>query len=289
MKRTLATLTLVLFAAPLSAQKAKPVSVEVEQINDRRTSGSFSQLTIAMKTPAIRSAEVAAARVLVAAATDDSGRNLVDAERGEPELEPNHRMAMPGQDPAAPAMVTVTLKNPDRKATKLTEVRGEIELYMPAKDANSVAEIPKFMSQSGKALNHKALKANGVEIAIVSGAQLDAEKKRIADAKRKEYKEMGYEGESLEQMLTSILSSVLNLQESELLARIKDPNKRIQEIAYVDASGDVKRVMTSDEEGMTKFYTWGGKPEADWKLRVSMKTSKNLVRHAFALTDVPLP
>jgi hypothetical protein len=35
--------------------------------------------------------------------------------------------------------------------------------------------------------------------------------------------------------------------------------------------------------------TWVGKPQADWKMRVSMKTSKNIVRYPFALSDVPLP
>jgi hypothetical protein len=35
--------------------------------------------------------------------------------------------------------------------------------------------------------------------------------------------------------------------------------------------------------------SWGDKPQADWGLRISMKTPKNLVKQAFTLTNVALP
>lgn len=292
--KTVAALALALSAASLIAQpKAAPVEVKIDRINDRRTSGSFSQLSIVLELPKIRSAEVEASRVLISAATDDSGRSLLDPEASEPQLQPNFRMSRPGAEPETPpppATVDLTLLNPARKATKVKEVRGEIELYMPSKDPNSVAEIPKFTSTSGKAIAHKALKANGVELALLSDKQIEAERKRIADAKRKEYKDSGWEDEeSLNATIASMLESLLTVQESDLLVRIKDPNERIQDIAYVDAAGEVKRVSTRSEEGVVYLSTWEGKPAPDWKLRVSMKTPKNMVRYAFALKDVALP
>jgi hypothetical protein len=247
-------------------------------------------LSISLELPKIRSSEVEASRVLLAAATDDSGKSLLDPEATEPQLEPNMSGRMGGAATPPPASVRVMLANPDRKATTVKEVRGEIELYMPAKDPNSVAEVAKFVSLSGKPFAHKALKANGVEITLLTEKQIEAERKRIADAKRKEYKDAGWEdGESLEGMLTNLLQSLLGLQESDLLLRIKDPNKRIQEIGYIDAAGEVKRFSTRDEEGLTYLSTWGDKPQPDWKLRISMKTAKNMVRHSFALKDLALP
>jgi hypothetical protein len=185
----------------------------------------------------------------------------------------------------------VSLKNPSRKATKVTDVRGEVELYMPSKDPNSVAEIAKFLSFSGKPLTHKALKANGVELSLVSPAQIAAEKKRIGDAKRKEYKDAGYEdGEDLENMVKSTLDYTLNFEPSDIPVRLKDPNKRIQEVSYITASGEVKPVsVRTGDEGMYVISSWGDPPQPDWKLRVSMKTPKNLVRYPFALKDVALP
>jgi hypothetical protein len=290
--RTLARLALLLSAASLLAQKPAPVDVTVQQVNDRRTSGSFSQLSITLELPKVKAGDMAASRVLIAAASDDTGRSLADPQQSEPQLEPNMRRpdAAGAETKPSPATVSVTLLNPDRKATKVKEVRGEIELYMPGKDANSVAEIPKFLSLSGKPLPHKALKANAVEIAILNAAQLEAERKRILDAKRKEYKASGWEdGEDLENMLRSQTESLLALEESDLLVRIKDPNHRIQNIVYVDAAGETKNISTRNDEGLTYFSTWGEKPQPDWKLRVSMKTPKNTVRYAFALKDVPLP
>lgn len=286
--KTIAVFALALCTIPLIAQKATPVEVKVQQVNDRRTSGSFSRLTIDLELPKILSSEVAASRVLIAAATDDSGQSLIDPEAGEPELELNFRRAV--DDKAPPATISVALKNPARAAMSVKEVRGEVELYMPGKDPNSVAEIARFVSFSGKPLAHKALKANGVEIALLSKPQIEAERKRIADAKRKEYKADGWEdGESLDQTIASVLETALPVEESDLLLRIKDPSQRIQELAYVDAAGEVKRISTREEEGLTWLSTWGEKPQGDWKLRISMKTPKNMVRHSFAVKDVPLP
>jgi hypothetical protein len=295
--RTTITIALALFASVSAATvfaqpKATPVEVSIKQVNDRRTSGSFAQLNISLELPKISSRDVEASRVLIVAATDDSGSSLLDPEASEPQLEPNFRGSLTGRDDKIPppATVTVTLKNPDRKAKTVKEVRGEIELYMPGKDPNSVAEVAKFMSSPGKPLTHKALKANGVEIALVSSAQLAAERKRLGDAKRKEYVEAGWTpGEDLDNMVKSYTESLLTVEDSDVLVRIKDPNSRIQDLAYVDAAGETKRISNRTDEGFTYLTTWGEKPQADWKLKVSMKTPKNLVRYSFALKDVALP
>jgi hypothetical protein len=270
----------LLLAAPL----AHAVDVKVTEVADRRSSGSFAQFMIELQIPSVKSTDVAASRVIVSAATDDKGTNLVDAE-SQPSLDANMR-----PDASRPASVSMTLKNPSRKATRVTEIRGEIELYMPGKDPNSTADIAKFTSLAGKPLAHKALKANGVEIALISPAQIAAEKKKLGDAKRVEVKDYGYDAETLESVVSSYVDSALRVEESDVLLRIKDPNKRIQDISYVDAAGEAKHVSRSDnEQGFTVLSTWGEKPQADWKMRIAMRTPKNLVRQPFTIKDVPLP
>ncbi|MEO8379224.1 MAG: hypothetical protein ABI779_06135 [Acidobacteriota bacterium] len=287
MKKTIA---LLLFTTS-AALAQKPADVTIQQVIDRRSNGSFAELSITLQLPKVMSSQVAASRVLVKTAVDDTGQSLINAELQEPELDANMRGTMSRSSEDSPIQVSMTLKNPSRKAKKVGDVRGEIELFMPSKDPNSLAEVPKFLSFSGKTLNHKALKANGVEITLVSAAQVAAEKKRIGDAKRKEFKEAGYEdGENLEQMVQSTLDYALSFEPSDVPVRIKDPNKRIQQIAYVDAAGEVKQVMLRDAgEGLQKLATWGDAPQPDWRLRVSLKTPKNLVRYPFALKDVVLP
>ena len=279
---TMMGVTGILFAMTLAATPV--VDVAVARVHDRRTNGSFSQLDIALELPKIKAADVAAARVVVTAASDETGQDLVDHER-ETYLDPTYSRA---GDASAPATVSVTLKNPARTATKVREVRGEIELYMPSKDPNSVAEVAKFLSFSGKPLAHKALKTNGVDIALVSPAQLAAEKKKLGDAKRKEYADLGYEGETLDSVVTSYLDSLLVLDPTEVLLRVNDPANRIQEIVFIDSAGEIKRGSMRDDEGFTILATWE-EPKPDWSLRVSMRTDKNLVKHQFVLKDVPLP
>jgi hypothetical protein len=281
-------LALALLVAALDAAAQQKTDVALRQVNDRRSKGFFSELTIALELPKLQSSEVAASRVFVSAATDDAGNDLVDREAAEPQFDWNPRATMKDAPPM-PAVISVKLKNPARTARKVIAVAGEIELYLPGKDPNSVAEIPKFVTLSGKPLSHKALKANGVEIAMLSEAQIEAERKKRIDVKKKEYAEMGYSGEDLENAVRSATEGLLAVEENELLVRIKDPEKRIQEIAYVDAAGEVKMVSTRDDEGVVLLSTWGGMPQPDWKMRVSMKTPKSMVRYAFALSDVPLP
>ena len=277
---------LALFTVPLLAQPKTDVAIR--QVNDRRTNGSFSQLMITLELPKIPSPDVAASRVLVSTAVDDTGRNLIDAERGEAELEAN-RSGMSDPKQVTPVTVSVTLKNPDRKAKTVKQIAGEIELFMPSKDPNSIAEIPKFLSQSGKTLSHRALKANGVEITQLNATQIAAERKRLSDAKRKEATDAGMTGEDLESYVKTFEGMQLNLEPNDLLVRLKDPNKRIQEMSYVDGKGEVQHLSWREDEGLYIFSTWSEKPQPDWKLRVSMKTAKNIARYPFALNDVPLP
>ena len=159
----------LLFSLPAASQQKTDVSLK--QVNDRRSEGFFSELTLTLELPKIQSKEVTASRVYVTSATDDAGTDLVDPEEAEPRFEGNPRATMDDARPM-PASVSVKLKNPARKARKVAAVAGEIELYMPGKDPNSVAEIAKFTTMTGKALAHKALKANGVEIAILNATQV---------------------------------------------------------------------------------------------------------------------
>lgn len=283
-----APLPALVLVSLLCAQPALPAEVTVRNVNDRRTSGSFAQLDIRLELPKIRSSEVAASRVIVSAASDDTGTDLLDPDAGK-DLEPNMRMSMAGEVNNDPVTVSVSLKNPSRKATKVKEVRGEIELYMPSKDPNSVAQIPKFVLLAGKPLTHKALKANGVTITLLTPAQLADEKKRLGEIKRKEAQASGYTGEDLDAVVASYLDGLLNVEPGDLPMRVSDPQKRIQDITYIDAAGETKRFSSHEDQGITVFSAWGETPSPDWKLQVSMKTPKNVTRQPFTLANVALP
>ncbi|MGZ7030553.1 MAG: hypothetical protein ACXVIJ_01165 [Thermoanaerobaculia bacterium] len=281
----------IILAASLFAQTSnKPIEPKVYQVHDRRTNGSFSGLTLYVELPGVKNAEVAASRVLLRTATDDAGNDLMPKQKDEPQLDENARQQFEKDaNPPTPMTVSIEMKNPPRTAKMVKEVRGDIELYMPSRDPNGTATISKFLSQSGKSLSDRALKANGVDIAIISKAQFDATKAAAGEKRRAEAKAEGKEGEDLESDVKYFLDNYYTPEEGEVLLKVSDPNKHIESITYVDASGAVKRTHMQDEKGMVVLSMYGEKPAADWSLRVNMKTAKNISRYPFALTNIALP
>lgn len=281
---------LLFVAAPeLLAQRGTrapaPVEMKIAQVNDRRGGEYFERLQLMVELPKYTSKEVVAARVLVTSAVDETGRNLVPEESGEPGLESLGGLS--GDDD--PVRLAFDLAPPAREASRINEIRGEVELYMPSKDANSVAVIPKFLASKGKALSNKALKANGVEITLLSDQQYEAQKKKAAEAKRQELIKEDYPQDLIEDIVKSFLEYYPTPEENDVMVLMKDPKKVIQEITYVDGAGETKRVFVRDNEGIAFLSTWEGKPADDWTMRVSMKTAKSLARMPFALSGVELP
>lgn len=278
------------------AQKGKapagsgPVELSVKQVNDRRGGQFFERLELVVELSGVTAGEVSAARVLLRSAVDDSGRSLIAEDASElPLQETGGSRFEDDEDRKKPARLSFSLESPARTASTVREITGDVELYMPSKDPNSVALIPKFLSSKGKALSHKALKANGVEISMVSEQQFEAEKKRLAGLKRQEMAKEGYPEESITSILESFLEYFPTPEPNDVVVKIKDPRKAIHEVSYVDAEGQTKRVSLQENEGFTFLSTWEGAPEAGWSLRVNMKTPKNVVRRPFILKGVALP
>ncbi len=297
MKRAAFTLTIaLLLATPLVAQSAKkgkapapaPAQVSVSQVNDRRSTDSFAELTLRLELKGIDSKEVSATRVFVREATDETGRDLVDHSQSEPPLSPNMRGQYGGDDPS-PMTVDVSLRSPDRGAATLKSVSGDIELHMPGRDPDSVVMIPKYQAGAGKPLVNKGLKANGVEITIVTPAMLAADKKKGAEKKRAEAKAEGNDEDTIKYIVSSFEESFYAPGESDTVLRVKDPNKRIQEFAFVTPGQEPQRAFTSDEQGYTVLSSYGSAPAADTGLRITLQTPKSVVRQSFALQNVGLP
>jgi hypothetical protein len=278
-------------SAPAPISSVVPAKVSVVQVHDRRSDGSFfKRLEIDLELPDVPAADVAAARTVVTAAVDDTGRTLVPADSGKGPLQPIQQ-GRPGASGDKPerARVTLELKNPARKANVVASVTGEIELYMPGRDPNSVATISKFTAQEGKPLSDPALKANGIAITVMGKDQLEAEKKRLLEKLKQEAKKEGIKGEALAERIADFSSEFLKPEEGDIVLKVQSPEGRIQRMVYVDPAGEEKPASTSEKQGFTVLSTWGEKPGPDWSLRVRMNTPKTLVRYSCALKDVPLP
>jgi hypothetical protein len=296
MKKLTLVVTLVLLAVPLLAQGRKsagsPLKATVAQVADRRTTSFFSELSIRLELTDVKAADVSAVKVNVTRAVDDTGRDLVDP-KAEPKFEPTGGPMSFGrmrpEEDTSPATVTITLENPDREALTVQEVTGEVELYMPGKDRDAVAIIPKFQAQAGKPISHRALKASGVEIIVMGPAQLEAAKKKAGEAKRAEAKSQGADEETIAWMVSSVIDSFFTPATGEIALKIKDPNNRIHELGFVPPNGEAQRAFTQDRDGLMVLASYGEPVGADWALKVNLRTPKTVQKHTLSLKDIPLP
>ena len=271
---------------------ASPANATITALQDRRSSGHFARFTLGMELPDVPAVEAKAARVVVTKAVDDLGTNLVPEGAADARLEPTQRgqLGKPDGKPSPPTIVFAEMKNPPRKAKVLKEVSGEIELFMPGRDPNGEASLPKFLSLAGAPVEHAALRANGVELSILSKAQLAAERKKAEDAARAKLKKEGFtDGESLKGMVESELYSFPKGEEGEVVLRLKDPKKTVQDIKAFDGEGNPVFAGKSESAGLTTLTFWNEKPKPDWTLKVQMQSEKSLVRFTFAFRDLPIP
>lgn len=272
---------------------ASPANAKVVSVQDRRTSGSFAACRLGVELPDFPAHEVKAARVVVTKAADDLGTNLLRDDAAQARLEPTQRGQFGEPEKGKPvprAIVFPEMKNPPRNARALKEVAGELELFVPSRDPNGAAKVPKFLSLAGKPVPSAALAANGVEISILSKAQVAAERKKLEDAERAKARKDGVtDPDTLRSIVESELYSFPKGEEGEVVLRVKDPRKAILEIKAFDAEGNRVFGTDSEEKGFRILKFWNDKPKPDWSLQVEMRTEKSLVRQTFAFRDLPLP
>ena len=279
-------------AATPAPAKATPANATLKTVQDRRSEGHFPRCTLGIELPDIPAYEARASRVVVTKAVDDLGTNLVRDDAADARLEPTQRgsFGKPKEGPAPPTIVFAELKNPPRKARALMEVSGEIELYIPSRDPNGEAGFPKILSMAGKPLAHAALKANEVEISVLSQAQLEVERKKTGEAERAKARKEGItDEETIKSMVEYAVESFPKGGEGQIVLRVKDPKKVIQDFKMADGEGNLQFNGKSDEAGLTILEFWGDKPKPDWTMKVLMQSDTSLVRQTFVFRDVPLP
>lgn len=288
----------LLLATPLALPWAGKASdppvpgtrVSVVSLGDVRGSDSSSRLEIELELSDFPAAEVAAARLHVRRAVDDTGRDLVREDDRKSPLEPlrQGRSAGPDEKPA-PAVVQLKLRNPARKAKTVAEISGDVELYIPGRDPNAVATIPNISAWAGKRLESPPLSASGVSIAMLTEEQLEAEKKRQAEKRKEEARKRGALGEMLESMASAFAQAFFTPEAGDVVLMVDDPDGRVVQMALLNAAGEDQTNGRMQQQGLTVLSSSRRGPGPDWSLEVRLKTPKSEERRSFTLKDVPLP
>jgi hypothetical protein len=281
--------------APLPIE-AQGVRVTAGTIEDRRTTGKFfAGLEIELKLTGDDLEGARAARAVLKKAVDETGRDLLPEEKKEEDFSKSGGGSGPN--------LKLNLKNPARAASALTEVSGEIQLYLPSKDPAAIGTIDKFLSRMDKALASPALKGAQVELKVISPkayrekakkgeAEFKKEMAKHKDEMKKEAESQGMsekQQEGLMELAKGLMSMMGTVGDNDLIFEIKDKEKRLFDMEVVGRDGSVISNNGSMSSGDVKIMNYSEKVPADAKLRVYLKTKKSVMTSPFVMKDVPLP
>jgi hypothetical protein len=268
---------------------AIPGDVKVIEINDRRMS-PFPDLKVSFSVPALQASAVFGERILVRAATDDTGRSLVPEGDSASAFVLGSGRRPEGEKPT-PAVFRVSLASPSRSAKALRELSGDVELYVPGRDPAAVATVPNILPASGSPLADPTLRAYGIEIRVISKSAFDEELKGAKEQARQDAKKEGLPDSQVEESVSRVANDFPKVDPRfGPTLKVTDPEKRIAQWALVDGTGREVPILAFEQRGftiLTHSDTESSGP--GWGLRVRLFTPGSIVRGTFSVKDLPLP
>lgn len=258
------------------------LAVAAGDVTDRRRNDNlFASLEIELRLTGEAAAGARGARVAVEKAVDDTGRDLVKEESDAEEFAKSS-----GDGPPA---LKVELRNPARRATKVRELSGQVEIFAPERDPSAQTRVPNFASQMDRPIAAPQLKSAGVQVTAVSRKTYEAEKKEDAERRKKEAEGAGIAG-AMAQAFAGLFEGLFgDIGENDVLLKVDDPGKKVFAIDVLDAKGGPIDGMGAMKVSSFWILKFPEKLPPDAGLRIYVLTPKALVTERFALKDVPLP
>lgn len=283
MKRLLIGIAMSLIA---SYAFASDLNVSVSEVRDSRTTGQFfAGLEMKFKIMGDALLDAKGVKLTVAKATDDTGRDLIKKDDSG-----GRDFTKPDENRAGQVVIEAKLKNPSRKASMVKEVSGEVNVFSPGRDPNAVASIPNFTAQAGRKIESNALKASKVELGIMTKKEFDAFKEQQKkEVKAKEGEIIKELGEAMAKALGALFGSMMEVTENSVILNIADPDSKIVDIEFTDASGGQLRSGSSMRTGDIRVFEFEKPMTRDAKLTVYLSTTKALWKAPFKLNDIALP
>jgi len=294
--RKIAPIVLMLFVMCSSTFAQVKVSTGTLK-ESRRTDGFFNDLDVEIKIAGLAGAK--AVRVTVERAQDDTGKNLVS----EKSVQKDYK-EIDSSD--TETTVEITLKSSERRATRVQEVTGFIEVFAPGSDPRASVTVPNFQRDIGKPLTLPALKAAGIEVTVWNKPMFEARKKeeeerlkREIEAKKQKAEKSGdlgdaaeVLGDSLVAIFGSLFNSFASMDENDIAFNVKDPQSKLVGIEMQDAAGQkLGRSSKMTIGGDPKTIICGLEKKAPPAARVKfyILTPKAVSKVPFKLSNLTLP
>ena len=268
------TLFCALAFIALSTQTAAAIDTAIGDVKDTRTTGKFfAGLEVELKLIGDGVDSIKGIRTNLATVSDDTGKDLIDPEKVKKEFEEFNQFGH-GQN-----SVTLRLKNPSRKAAKITKLDGSLELFLPSKDPQANVTVAKLKSLLGKPLESPALKAAGIELTVLDKAANDKQKAAEKEKAATDPK----------QMMGQMFGSFMSVNENDLVFKINDPKKKLVSYQLQDTSGKKISNNGSMFTDNTKIINYSSPLPDDAQLAIFILTDKALVKIPLKMDAIALP
>lgn len=162
----------------VGVSQAADLRVQPTDIKDTRCGGKWgSSLDITFNLFGDDLEHGRAVRCNLTKAVDETGRELIETEKGKMHgMSRNGDFQPSNEELTDREQISVQLKNPSRKATVVTEISGEIEIYKPNNDPQCVLLVKDLAGKEKKPLSDPLLTDNKIEITLMPPKAAGGEK-----------------------------------------------------------------------------------------------------------------
>jgi hypothetical protein len=267
MKKTISSAFFVLF----STQIAFAITPQIGEIKDSRSTGQFfNNLEIELKLIGDDFVDASAIRWRALVATDDTGRDLIDAKENQAEFQDTMRWGR--QDNT----LRIKLRNPARKAQVVKELSGNIDIYNAKIDPASVIKIPAVLSRTKLPIDNALLKSLGIKFTVMT----PTERRELDQAKS---------AAILGNVFAGSMRGDGESDKKGLVVDIEDPQSKLIYYHMENPAGKQLKTSSSMTINGVKTQYYEEPLTADSVLVLHVGTAKSLTSVPLKLVDVALP
>ncbi|MGA2180872.1 MAG: hypothetical protein ABSH15_14995 [Verrucomicrobiota bacterium] len=268
--------------AQTEEKSAPQIQVNVGDVTDNRTTSAFnSECKVELKFTGDAAADAQSVRrVQLTEATDSTGRDLIPKDDGENSPRPF------GFGQSGGALSTeVRLRNPSRNATAIKILKGHVELFNPTEANGGRLTIKNILQHPAEPVQNPSLAKYHIQLMYLTKAAYDAKKKEIESQQNGDQKL----GEAFGQLFKGMFGGMVSDSKDSIQLYIKDPDKRIIDLKFVDGQGNPlksNQSWSTDDFRSTGFDT---PPPPDTQLNIQLATPESLKTYSFQVENIALP
>jgi hypothetical protein len=273
--------------AQTSGKSPTPIQATVGDVTDTRTTGMFnSECKVELKFTGDAAADAGSVRqVRLTEATDEVGRDLILKEDNE-----HSSFAFPPGHSSGVLKSEVKLRNPSRNATTIKILKGEVELFNPTEANGGLLTIKNVLQHPAEPIPNPVLAKYGIQLMYLTKESYEAKKKELEAQQKAATDATGQKlGEAFSELFKGMMGGMMSDSKNSIQTYIKDPEKRIIDLKFVDGQGNPLKTGNSWSSPDFKSTGLDAPPPADTQLIIQLATPESLKSYPFKVENIPLP